>query len=70
MEVSWTAFAPSASASQISISPERFDAKATRRPSGENVGFVSLRVDAIKVTGAETDGAPGPEVSTRQRFSS
>jgi hypothetical protein len=68
MEVSWTAFAPSGSASQISDSPERSVAKATRRLSGENWGFESALVEEIETTGGEEAGTPGAEVSTRQIF--
>ena len=66
MEVSWTALDPSGSASQISHSPERSDAKATRRPSGESWGMPSRLVEEIETTGGEEAGAPGAEVSTRQ----
>ena len=36
MDVSWMAFDPSGSETQISRSPERAEAKTTLRPSGEN----------------------------------
>ena len=68
MDVSWTAFEPSGSASQISIGPERLELNATRRPSGENWGFASIRVEVMAATGGEDDGAPGAEVLTRQIF--
>ena len=68
IEVSWTAFEPSESASQILVGPERFEEKAIRRPSGDNWGSESVRVEAMVTMGGDNAGAPGAEVSTRQKF--
>src|SRR5215472_16186721 len=70
MDVSWTALDPSGSASQTSVSPERLDPKATRRPSGENSALQSTRVEEMATTGGDEAGAPGAVVSTRQIFES
>src|SRR4051795_6011120 len=70
MDVSWTALEPSESASQISHDPERSDAKATRRPSGESWGVESIFVEEIAITGDAEAVAPGAENSTRQMFAS
>ena len=64
MEVSWTALLPSRSASQISNLPERFEAKATRRASGDNCALLSSRVEETEAMGGDGDGAPGAEIST------
>src|SRR5271157_2137712 len=66
IDVSWTAFEPSGSASQISVGPERSESKATRRPSGENWGDMSGLVEAMAALGGEDAGAPGAEVEMRQ----
>src|SRR5262245_37562510 len=68
MEVSCTALDPSRSASQISACPVRFELNATRRPSGENWGLPSARVEEMATAGGDDAGAPGAEVSTRQIF--
>jgi hypothetical protein len=67
-EVSWTAWDPSGSASQISDSPVRFDKNARRCPLGETLAMESLCVDATATTGGPKAGAPGAEGSTRQMF--
>jgi len=66
--VSWVAFAPLASATQISNSPDRFELNTTRLPSGEKLGMLSVRVEEIAAAGGETAGLPGADVSTRQMF--
>jgi hypothetical protein len=50
-EVNGTVFEPSLSQTQISPLPERPDAKAILRPSGENCGNTSLRVEEMKFIG-------------------
>src|SRR6478609_6389060 len=70
MEVSWMALDPSGSATHISDSPERVDWKTTRRPSGENWGILSTRVEEIATIGGDEAGAPAAEVSIRQMFQS
>ena len=70
IEVNWSAFDPSESATQNSSSPERFDRNTTRRPSAVRLGVRSLRVDAIATAGGESAGAPGRAVSMRHTFES
>src|SRR3712207_1510543 len=65
-DVSWTALEPSGSETQISQAPERVDVNATRRPSGENMQWISALVDEIAIVG----GASGATASIRQMFSS
>ena len=56
--VNCTGFLPSASHTQISSLPERFDVKAILRPSGENCGYCSIRVEEMKLTGAPAPRRP------------
>ena len=44
--------------------------KATRRPSGENLQWMSALVEAMATVGEDEAGAPAAEASTRQMFSS
>ena len=55
---------------QISHAPERVVVKATRRPSGESCGWMSVFVDAMATAAGDEAAAPTPEVSMRQMFSS
>src|SRR3954454_22182744 len=70
IEVIWLALDPSGSATQISDSPERFDTKVTRRPSGENAGIHSTLVEVSATAGGEEAFPPGAGVPTRQIFQS
>ena len=61
--VSCAAPDPSGSLIQISGHPERSDVNATRRPSRENLGPRSIRVDSIASDGSPEAGAPTTGVS-------
>ena len=68
--VTGIAFDPSGEETQISDSPERFDRKATRSPSGDRLGMPSNLVDPIRRYRWGDAGAPGEGMSTRQMLAS
>ena len=50
-EVNCTGWEPSRFATQISLIPERLEAKAIRLPSSENSAFQSSRVEEMSLRG-------------------
>ena len=69
-DVTWTALDPSGSATQISDSPDRLDTNATRRPSGERLGRVSVLVETMAPAAGEEAGRPAVANSIRHTFAS
>src|SRR5690348_6177248 len=69
MDVSFTVFEPSSSATQISRAPLRSDTKAMCLPSGAYCGLASIRVDARNARGVRaSSGRFG--ISVRQMLMS
>ena len=62
MEVSCTALHRQDRRARFRFTPERFDPKTTRRPSGENCAPSSSRVEEMETTGREGRGTPGAGV--------